>query len=229
VGAGIAACLAEQGAAVAVNDLEAERAGAQAEALRGAGARAAAVPFDATDAEAVATGVRRAEEAFGLVDVLVHNAGVPPGMGLAKFLKMEPDAWRRQVDLNLHGLLHGVRAVLPGMCARGFGRVIAVSSGAAQVGLPIGVSLYGAAKAGALGFLRHLAQEVARQGVTANAVALGLMENAPAADTEAIRRTIPVGRPGTGRDAGAAVVYLASDEASWVTGQTLAVNGGSVA
>ncbi|MDX1648454.1 MAG: SDR family NAD(P)-dependent oxidoreductase [Myxococcota bacterium] len=229
VGTGIAACLAEQGAAVAVNDLHPERAEAVAKQLREAGGRAEAFPFDVTDADAVVAGVRALEDALGPLDVLVNNAGVPEGMGLEPFLHMDPAGWKAQIDLNLYGLLHCVHAVLPGMITRGYGRIVVISSGAAQVGLPIGVSLYGAAKAGALGFVRHLAQEVARRGVTVNAVALGLMENAAGADTEPILRTIPLGRAGTGRDAGAAVVYLASEEASWVTGQTLSVNGGSLA
>jgi 3-oxoacyl-[acyl-carrier protein] reductase len=229
VGAGIATCLAEQGAAVAVNDLHEERAAILADELRERGLRAEPFAFDVTDLDAVVAGVRAVGDRLGPLDVLVNNAGVPEGMGLEPFLHMDPAGWRAQVDLNLYGLLHGVHAVLPGMLTRGFGRIVVISSGAAQVGLPIGVSLYGAAKAGALGFVRHLAQEVARRGVTVNAVALGLMENAAGADTEALRRTIPVGRAGTGRDAGAAVVYLASEEASWVTGQTLSVNGGSLA
>lgn len=229
VGVGIAECLAEQGAAVAVNDLHAERAEAVAARLREPGARASAAPFDVTDEEAVIAGVRAVEEDLGPLDILVNNAGVPAGMGLASFLHSTPEQWKAQIDLNLYGLLHCVRTVLPGMCTRGYGRIVVISSGAAQVGLPIGVSLYGAAKAGALGFVRHVAQEVARRGVTVNAVALGLMENVAGADTETLRRTIPVGRPGTGRDAGAAVAYLASEEAAWVTGQTLSVNGGSLA
>jgi 3-oxoacyl-[acyl-carrier protein] reductase len=109
------------------------------------------------------------------------------------------------------------------------GRVITISSGAGVVGLPIGVSLYGAGKGGAIAFMRHLAIELARSGVTANTLALGLMSNAgDASGTQSIAATVPVGRLGTPEDVGAAVVYLASPEASWVTGQTIHLNGGSV-
>jgi NAD(P)-dependent dehydrogenase (short-subunit alcohol dehydrogenase family) len=150
-------------------------------------------------------------------------------MRLARFDAMMPDAWRAYVDLTLYGVLHATKAVIDGMCARGFGRVITISSGAGQIGLPIGVSLYGAAKSGALGFMRHLAMEVAGRGVTVNSLALGMMDNVgDDAAVEQLGAQVPVGRCGTPADVGAAVVYLASDEASWLTGQTIGLNGGAV-
>jgi 3-oxoacyl-[acyl-carrier protein] reductase len=115
------------------------------------------------------------------------------------------------------------------MCTRRFGRIVTISSGAGQVGLGIGVSLYAAGKGGAISFMRHLAIEVARFGVTANSLALGLMGNtAGVGSVEALARTIPVGRLGTPEDVGAAVVYLASQESGWLTGQTIGLNGGTV-
>jgi 3-oxoacyl-[acyl-carrier protein] reductase len=229
VGAGIARALAAQGARVAVNDLHAERAEATAKAIEAAGGRAVAVAFDVTSPEAVREGVARAASALGPVDILVNNAGVPDGMGLSPFREQDPAAWSRQIDLNLYGVLHCAHAVIDGMCERGFGRVVTISSGAGQVGLPIGVSLYGAGKGGAIAFMRHLALELARSGVTANTLALGLMSNAGDADaTRGLAGTIPVGRLGTPEDVGAAVVYLASAEAGWLTGQTIGLNGGSV-
>jgi 3-oxoacyl-[acyl-carrier protein] reductase len=228
VGAGIARALARQGARVAINDLVAERADSTAAAIVAAGGVARAFAFDVTDADEVRRGVSDIESALGPIDVLVNNAGVPREMGLVRFRELDPARWHEYVDLNLYGVLHGVKAVLDGMVERGFGRVITISSGAGQMGVGIGVSLYGAAKAGAIGFTRHLALEVGGTGVTANCVALGLMNNAGgAAVTERIAATIPARRLGTPEDVGAAVVYLASDEASWVTGQTLGVNGGS--
>jgi len=229
VGAGIARLLALQGAAVGVNDRVGERAERVAAEIVAAGGRAQAQPFDVTDAAAVQAGVAKLEAALGPVDVLVNNAGVPEGMGLAPFREMPPASWARYVDLNLYGVLHVTRAVLDGMCQRGFGRIVTISSGAGQVGLGIGVSLYGAGKGGAIAFMRHLALEVARFGVTANTLALGLMSNAAdASGVAGIERTIPVGRAGLPEDVGAAVVFLASREAGWITGQTLGVNGGSV-
>jgi len=228
-GAGIARVLARQGAAVAVNDLVADRAQTVADALAAEGARARAAAFDVTDAAAVGRGVAEAADALGPVDVLVNNAGVPAGMGLAPFRELDPGAWARFVDLNLYGVLHCTKAVIDGMCERGFGRVITISSGAGQVGLGIGVSLYGAGKGGAIAFMRHLALEVARSGVTANTLALGLLANAEGADLPSgLAASVPVGRLGAPEDVGAAVAFLASDEAAWITGQTLGVNGGSV-
>jgi 3-oxoacyl-[acyl-carrier protein] reductase len=228
-GAGIARALAGRGAALAVNDLHGERAEAVAKQIATQGGRALAVPFDVTDLGAVRAAVSRAERELGPIDVLVNNAGVPEGMGVAQFREMDPALWRRYVDLNLYGVTNCCKAVIDSMCERRFGRVITISSGAGQTGLAIGVSLYAAGKGGAISFMRHLALEVARFGVTANTLALGLMSNAGGAgSTEALARGIPLGRLGTPEDVGAAVVYLASSEAGWMTGQTIGLNGGNL-
>jgi 3-oxoacyl-[acyl-carrier protein] reductase len=229
VGAGIARMLAARGAAVGVNDLVPERAERVAEEIASAGGRAQALPFDVTDADAVRAGVARLEKSHGPVDVLVNNAGVPEGMRLERFRDSAPESWATYVDLNLYGVLHCTRAVIDGMCARRGGRIITISSGAAQVGLAIGVSLYAAGKGGAVAFMRHLAMEVAPFGVTVNTLALGLMANAAGTPgVPGIERTIPLGRAGLPEDVGAAVVFLASREAGWITGQTIGVNGGAV-
>ncbi len=228
-GAGIARALAAQGAAVAVNDLHGERAEEVVKQIAARGGRALAAPFDVTDLAAVSAGVARITRELGPVEVLVNNAGVPEGMGVAQFREMDPAVWRRYVDLNLFGVTNCCKAVIDGMCTRGFGRVITISSGAGQTGLGLGVSLYAAGKGGAISFMRHLALETARFGVTANTLALGLMSNAGGADvTAALAKTIPVGRLGTPEDVGSACVYLASNEAAWLTGQTIGLNGGNL-
>jgi 3-oxoacyl-[acyl-carrier protein] reductase len=228
VGAGIARALAARGAAVAINDLHADRAERLAKEIEGTGGRALSAPFDVTSLAATQEGVAAVKSRLGPVDVLVNNAGVPDGMGLTRFRDYDPAQWARMIDLNLYGVLHCSRAVVDDMCARRWGRIITISSGAGQVGLPIGVSLYGAGKGGAISFMRHLAIELARDGVTANTLSLGLMSNAgDAGATKAIAAAVPVGRLGTPEDVGAAVVYLASPEASWITGQTIGLNGGS--
>jgi len=226
-GAGIARVLAAQGAAVIVNDLHEERAVQTVSQIEATGGRSFAAAFDVTDREAVRAGFARASDEFGPVDILVNNAGVPEGMALTRFRETPPEQWARYVDLNLYGVLHCTRAVVDGMCQRGFGRIVTISSGAGQVGLSIGVSLYGASKAGAIGFMRHLAMEVARQGVTANTVALGLMASAAGEQTASLAAGVPAGRLGTPEDVGATVAFLASEEAGWLTGQTLGLNGGS--
>jgi 3-oxoacyl-[acyl-carrier protein] reductase len=229
VGAGIARALGRQGAGVAVNDLHAGRAASTVAALQAAGARAAAVPFDVTDLAAVRAGVQAAEAALGPIDILVNNAGVPDGMAVGAFRDLDPGEWRRYLDLNIYGVLHCTKAVIDGMCARRFGRIVTISSGAGQIGIRLGVSLYGAGKGGAIAFMRHLAMECAADGVTANTLALGLMSNlAGAPETAPVARAVPVGRLGTPDEVGAAVVYLASDEAGWLTGQTIGLNGGSI-
>jgi 3-oxoacyl-[acyl-carrier protein] reductase len=221
VGVGIVRALAAQGAAVVVNDLHADRATAVADTVDGAHAAA----FDVTDHEAVLAAVAE----HGPIDILVNNAGVPEGMGIGPFADMDPAEWAKYVDLNLYGVLHCCHAVIGGMRERGWGRIVTISSGAGVTGINLGVSLYGAGKGGAIAFMRHLAVENARTGVTANSLALGLMagQNDPDA-TAHLARTVPVGRLGTGDDVGATVCFLASDEAAWLTAQTINLDGGSL-
>jgi NAD(P)-dependent dehydrogenase (short-subunit alcohol dehydrogenase family) len=228
VGAGIARQLARQGAAVAVNDLETDRAAATLATIIEAGGRASAFSFDVADYESVVSGVKKIEAEIGPIDILVNNAGVPTNMEMVKFRETEPADWTPYIDLNLYGVLNCCKAVIDGMCERAFGRVITISSGAGTTGVPIGVSTYGAGKGGGLAFMRNLALEVARSGVTANSVALGLMNNVPEEVLPLLARTIPVGRAGDPDEIGACCVYLASDEAGWMTGQTIQLNGGSV-
>jgi len=215
VGAGVAAVLAEQGATVWVNDLFEDRAEAVAGQVGGK-----AVVFDVTDLDAVRAGVA----GVGRVDVLVNNAGIPvEGFPQVDFKDSTPELWRRFVDLDLYGVMNCTHATVSGMCERGWGRVITVSSDAGRVGLPIRVSLYGAAKAGAISLMKHLAYEVGAFGVTCNALSLGGMEGIP---MDASQNPIP--RWGRPRDIGAMTAFLASDEADWVTGQVIPVNGGVV-
>ena len=229
IGVGIAATLAEAGAAVAVNDLVAERAEATAALIREQGGTAFVAPFDVTDYDAVFAAVATIEAELGPVDVLVNNAGIAEGAGAKFFLDDEatPEYWEKWVDLNLYGVMYTCKAIVPGMVERGFGRVVTISSGAGTQGLAIGMSAYAAGKGGAIGFMRHLAMETAKSGVTANSLALGMMENnAERLPAETIPKLNPIGRLGTGRDVGTTVVWLAA-EGSWITGQTIQVNGGS--
>ena len=228
VGAGIARMLAHQGAAVAVNDLVEERAASTVEAIRAAGGRAVTAAFDVIDYEQVRAGVAAAEAALGPLAILVNNAGVPPGMQVQLFRDSQPGDWRKYVELNVYGVMNCSRAVIEGMCGRGFGRIITISSGAGTVGIALGVSAYAAGKGGGISFMRHLALENARSGVTANTIAIGLIDNhLDPAVTAHLAKTIPVGRLGRPEDIAPLCVYLASDEASWITGQTIELNGGS--
>jgi NAD(P)-dependent dehydrogenase (short-subunit alcohol dehydrogenase family) len=230
VGAGIARMLAAQGAVVAVNDLVAERANETVQQILDAGGKAVAAPFDVTKYDAVTTGIRNAVEAIGPIDILVNNAGNggEAGMALEQFRASDPASWEGPLRVNLYGVLYCTRAVINDMCDRGWGRVITISSGAGTGGVNIGVASYSAGKGGGISFMRSLALEVAQSGVTCNTVALGLMGVQDNEATAKIARTIPVGRMGRPEDIGAACVWLASNEAEWVTAQTIEVNGGSI-
>jgi len=229
VGAEIARTLAVAGAAVAVNDLFDERATTIANEIRNAGGRAVAIAADVTDIDDVAAMVAQVTKDLGPVDILVNNAGVPPNpeWELLPFHRTAPATWNTWIDINLYGVLHCVHAVMGGMTDRGHGRIITIVSDAGRTGEPL-LAVYSAAKAGAIGFCRSLAKEAAPHGVTVNCVALGNVSppNAPADIVARIAKNYPVGRVGQPRDIAPAVLYLASSEAEWVTGQVLPVNGG---
>jgi len=225
VGRGIAEALASQGAAVAINDIVEARAQEAADAIVSAGGRAMAAPADATDRGSVQAMIASIEGELGPVDILVSNAGnsgAQPAQP-TKFVDMDPADWNPYVDINFYAVLNGIHAVLPGMIERGGGRIITISSDAGRQGIGMGMSIYSGGKAGALGFQRSLACEVGKHQVTVNAVSLGMI---PGDWDPGPPKGIPLGRYGAPADVGPAVVYLASDEASWVTGQILSVNGG---
>jgi 3-oxoacyl-[acyl-carrier protein] reductase len=224
IGEGIAVALAVEGATVAVNDYHADRAERVVTRITDAGGRSVSAVADVTDLEAVLAMIADVETALGPVDVLVNNAGIPAdGFVPRPFRDMPVEDWDKFIRLNLYGVLHGCKAVVNGMCERGWGRIVTVSSEGGRVGLPSGISLYGAGKAGALGFSRHLAAELIGTGVTVNSVALGLMATGP---DDARRPPWPTARLGTPDDVAGAVSFLASDAAAWITGQVLGVNGG---
>jgi len=227
VGAGIAKTLAARRARVVINDLVGERAEQTAAAIRESGGRACTAVFDVTEYDAVMAGVREAEAEVGPIDILVNNAGIPAGMGVQPFQETTPESWRPYIDINLYGVMNCCHVVLPGMAERSRGRIITISSGAGTIGISLGVSPYAAGKGGGISFMRHIALEKAGQGITANTIAIGLMDNQlDEAVTRQLASTIPVGRLGEPEDIGYLCLYLASDEAAWMTGQTLQLNGG---
>jgi NAD(P)-dependent dehydrogenase (short-subunit alcohol dehydrogenase family) len=228
LGVGILRALGRQGARVVVNDMNPALAEETAVTLTAEGLSATAAPFDVTDGEAVRDGVDRIERDTGPIDILVNNAGNMGGRSYipTPFAQTLPEFWHPFIAVNLMGVLYCTHAVISGMSARGHGRAITISSTAGRVGKSINVSVYGAAKAGAAHFMRHLSQEVAKDGVTANVISLGFMNTMSGPFAEKILLSVPAGRFGTPEDLGAAAIYLASDEASWVTGATLVVDGG---
>ncbi len=229
VGAGVSLALAAQGARVAVNDLHAERAQQTVDAITAAGGRACVAAFDVADYGGVQAGVAKTESELGPLNILVNNAGIPEGMGVQPFKDSLPEQWRPYIDVNLFGVMNCCHVALPGMSERGHGRVITISSGAGTVGLGLGVSPYAAGKGGGISFMRHFAMESAASGVTANTLAIGLIDNhLDPSITAHLEKSIPVGRLGQPSDIAPLCIYLASDEASWMTGQTIQLNGGNI-
>lgn len=186
-----------------------------------------AAVYRAGDSAASAGLVREAEERLGGLDILVANAG---GAADALLLRMRDEDWERVLDLNLSAPFHLVRSALRGMMKRRHGRIILLSSVTAALGNP-GQANYCAAKAGLEGFARAAAREAAARGVTVNAVAPGFVETdmtaaLPEQAREMMMKNIPMGRAGTPDEIAAVICFLASDDASYVTGQTIHVNGG---
>jgi 3-oxoacyl-[acyl-carrier protein] reductase len=224
IGGAIARALHGQGAAVALSGTRREALEALAGELK---ERAHVLPADLADAAAVDGLVPRAEEAMGGLDILVNNAGLTRD-GLA--MRMRDDDWELVIRVNLEAAFRLARAALRGMMRQRFGRIISISSVVGVTG-NAGQANYAASKAGLIGLTKALAQEVATRGVTVNAVAPGFIESAMTdalgeKQRQAILTAVPMGRLGTGADIAAAVVYVASAEAAYVTGQTLHVNGG---
>lgn len=224
LGGAIARALHKQGAVVALSGTRREALEALAAEL---GDRTHVLPCDLSDTAAVEALVPGAEAAMGGLDILVNNAGVTRDN---LFMRMKDAEWDAVIAINLTAGFRLSRAALKGMMRRRYGRIVGITSVVGVTGNP-GQGNYAAAKAGMIGMSKALAAEVASRGITVNCVAPGFIAS-PMTDAlndkqrEAILNTVPLGRLGTGDEIGAAVVYLASAEASYVTGQTLHVNGG---
>lgn len=224
IGGGIAKACVGQGASVALSGTRKQALEAVAAEL---GSAAWVVPADLQSAEGCAALVGAAEERLGRVDVLVHNAGVTRDNLL---LRLSDDDWRTVLDVNLSAAFSLARAALRGMMKRRWGRLIGITSVVGATG-NAGQANYAASKAGMTGLFKSIAQEVAKRGITANCVAPGFIETAMTEalseeQKRAVVAAVPQARAGTPAEVAACVVFLASDEAGYVTGQTLHVNGG---
>jgi len=226
IGGAIASELAARGAKVVVNDIDADRAHRKAQEI---GNGAIAAPGDASSSADVNAAVALALSGFGKIDILVNNAGMDQAVSI---LDLEEEDWDRLIAVNLKSAFLFSKAVLPGMIERKYGRIVCTSSVVAHRGAMNGGIHYGTTKGGMLGFARTLARQMAKTGVTVNAIAPGVV------DTDLIRthmspevreiviQDIPLGRLADPSEIGKAVAFLASDDAGYITGATLDVNGG---
>jgi 3-oxoacyl-[acyl-carrier protein] reductase len=225
IGRGIASVLVAEGARVVVVDVDADLGEATAAELG-----AIAVTADVTNSASVASMVDRVVGDLGRIDILAANAGAYP---FADLDALDEQVWNSVMDLNVGGAVRCVRACLPAMRARNYGRIVLTSSITGPVTGQTGFAHYGASKAAMLGFMRSAAVELARGGITVNAVLPGNVATPGFADTsdEHQRRmlsSIPMGRYAEPEEVGWAVRFLASPEAGYITGQTLIVDGGQV-
>lgn len=233
IGKAIAQRLAEEGMLVGVLDLNPEAAQQAVAEIRQAGGQAESAICDVSNYEQVCAAVSEIESKLGPTWALVNNAGWDKPI---PFLKTEPDFWRKVVDINYMGPLHMTHAVAPGMVARNGGRIIFIASDAGRVGSS-GEVVYSGCKGATISFAKALAREVSRNNVLLNCVCPG-PTNTPAMDSfvgtgesgqkirDAMVRGVPLGRIGEAEDYPGLVAFLASDDASFMTGQTISVSGG---
>jgi 2-hydroxycyclohexanecarboxyl-CoA dehydrogenase len=233
IGRAVAEGLAADGFNVVIADLRLEESEETAAAITEAGGQAIAIEANVADTDSVAAAVKAAEERFGHVDVLVNNAGWDD---LKPFLSTDEAFWDRIIDINFKGPLRFTRLLLPGMVERKWGRIINIGSDAGRVGSSL-EAVYSGAKGGIIAFTKTIAREVARNGVTANVVCPGptdtpFMKETMAAQENsdavlsAMVKSVPMRRLAAPEEIAAAVRFFATDDAGYVTGQTLSVSGG---
>lgn len=227
IGREIAISLAKHGAKVVVSDIS-DKVFEVAQEIEETGSQGLAVRCDVTKREEVEEMTRKAVERFGKVDILVNNAGIYP---TKPFVEMTEQEWDKVLDVNLKGVFNCTKSVLPTMMDRKYGRIISLSSIAGSlVGFPNLVH-YSASKAGIVGFTKTLALELAPYGINVNAVAPGPVETPGTSELgeemyEQTKAAIPLGRWGHPKDIAGLVVFLASDESSFITGQCITIDGG---
>jgi len=225
IGSAIAAALHGQGASVALSGTRQAKLEEVAHDL--GGERCHILPCNLTDRDQVDQLPKRSEEAMGQLDILINNAGITRDNIM---VRLKDEDWDQVLETDLTAYFRLARACLRGMMKRRWGRIIAITSVVGVTGNP-GQSNYAAAKAGMIGMSKALAQEVASRNITVNCVAPGFIdtamtENLPDTQKKKLLEAIPAGRLGSGLDVAGAVVYLTSEEAGYMTGQTLHVNGG---
>jgi len=226
LGRAIALRLARDEAAIGVWDINGEGAAETAKMIADAGGKAIAIAADCADAAAIKEAAARTRAAFGSITILVNNAGICP---FTPYLEISDDAWDRVIRINLKGPHLCCREVIPDMLAAKWGRIINITSSSTQTG-STNVAHYIASKGGLLGLTKALAREFAPAGITVNMVPPGFIDTpmlrASPVDVDAFAASMPMKRVGKPEDIAAACAFLASEEASYMTGQTISMNGG---
>jgi len=229
IGRGIALKLTQKGAKVAIADLNPETAGKVADEIKASGGQALAIETDVTSSASVNQMVQQVLDKFGTVDILVNNAGyVAPNM--TPFMKETEEYWDQVIAVCLKGVILCSRAVVDTMMEKKSGKIVSIASDAARVGQQ-GQAVYSGAKGGVVAFSKAIARELARYNINVNCVAPGATNTpafaaAPAEMREAAAKIYPLRRVAEVEDIANAVAFLASDEAAFITGQTLSVSGG---
>jgi len=227
IGQAISTALSQEGARLVVSDIQEQAALAAANQLVADGREAMAVAVNVADGESVRSMVERVLSSWGKIDILVNNAGITRD---ALLIRMKEADWDSVLDINLKGVFHCTKAVLPTMTKQRYGKIVNIASIVGVMG-NAGQANYVASKAAVIGLTKTVAREYASRGITVNAVAPGFIETAmTSALTQEVRQRlmeqIPLGRLGTPQDVANAVLFLASDQAGYLTGQVLHVNGG---
>jgi NAD(P)-dependent dehydrogenase (short-subunit alcohol dehydrogenase family) len=231
MGRSVAHALADLGATIVVNDLDADRAEETASTLRSSGTEATAVQGDVTGAAEVRRMVETTRSTYDALHILINNAGILYPTAVPD---ISEDEWDRVIAVNLKGTFLCSQAALPAMKAAGWGRIVNFSSTAGKNISTVGGAHYTAAKAGILGFTRHLAKEVAGDGITVNAVCPGLIDTEMVRDTidddrvRAYEQGFPIPRLGLPEEVADLVAFLATDRAAYITGASLDINGGDL-
>jgi len=227
IGRATALTLAEAGAQVALGDVQLEKLQEVAREIDALGGSSLALELDVSKPPSVQEAVSKIVDIWGKIDILVNNAGITRD---SLILRMKPQDWEAVLRINLDGAFHCIQAVLPVMIRQRYGRIINIASVVAQMG-NAGQANYVASKAGLIGLTKAVAAEVASRNITVNAIAPGFIQTAmtekiPAAAREKLLGLIPLGRMGTDRDVANGARFLASDEAGYITGHVLNINGG---